>query len=313
MLPFVSVVIPVRNDARRLAVCLASLGEQDYPSDRFEVIVVDNGSTDDSRLIAEKAGAKVLCFPELRVGALRNRGVAEARGEILAFVDSDHEVPRGWLQSGVGELAADFEINMIGSPYLAPPRGTWIQHFWELHRLRNRRRCEVKWLGTGNLFVRRADFDRLEGFNEALVAAEDVDLCERLSRNSGKIISDMRTANIHHGEAPTLRQFFRKEYWRGSSGIRAFFAHGMPLHEVPSLIWPLYHLVGLLVLLGAVGLGLVQSSLLLPAVALGVLLFPSLALAVKTCVQVRHPWAIPALAVLYFVYGLARAAALFKR
>ena len=312
-LPFVTVVIPVRNDARRLAVCLASLREQDYPPDRYEVIVVDNGSTDDSRLIADEAGAKVLCYPGLRVGALRNRGVAEAQGEILAFVDSDHEVPRGWLQVGAGELAADCEIDMIGSPCLAPPQGSWVQCLWQLHRLRNGQRCEVKWLGAGNLFVRRADFARLGGFNEDLVAAEDVDLCERLAQKSGKIVSDMRTANIHHGEPSTLRQFFRKEYWRGSSGISGFIAHGMPLHEVPSLIWPLYHLIALIGLLIAAGYGLLQASFLYPLVALCVLLFPSLALAVKTCIQVRRLSAVPALAVLYFVYGLSRAAALFKR
>src|SRR6476659_7874443 len=102
--PFVSVVIPVRNDARRLAVCLESLSKQDYPRGCYEVIVVDNGAIDDSRRIAAEAGAKVLCFPNLRVGALRNRGVAEARGEILAFVDSDHEVPRCWLHNGASEL-----------------------------------------------------------------------------------------------------------------------------------------------------------------------------------------------------------------
>lgn len=311
--PFVSVVIPVRNDARRLAICLASLKQQDYPPGRFEVIVVDNGSTDNSRLIAEEAGAKVLCFPDLRVGALRNRGVSEAQGEILAFVDSDHEVPRGWLQCGTGELSADCEIDMIGSPCLAPLKGSWVQRVWEFHRLRNNRRSEVKWLGAGNMFVRRATFISVGGFNEDLVAAEDVDLCERFAQNSGKIISDMRTANFHHGEPPTLWQFFRKEYWRGSSGVKAFFAHGMPLHELPSLIWPLYHLVALVGLLGTVGIGLLQASIWHPLFALIVLLFPSLALAVKTSLQVRRLTPIPALAILYFVYGLSRAAALFKR
>ena len=312
-LPFVTVVIPVRNDARRLAVCLASLREQDYPPDRYEVIVVDNGSTDDSRLIADEAGAKVLCFPGLRVGALRNRGVAEARGEILAFVDSDHEVPAGWIHSGTIQLTGDRSTNMVGSPYLPPSDGNWVQLAWSLHRLRDASRRDVRWLATGNLFMRRCDFDRIGGFNEDLVAAEDVDLCERLAQKSGKIVSDMRTANIHHGEPRTLRQFFRKEYWRGSSGIRGFIAHGMPLHEVPSLVWPLYHLFALLGLLIAAGYGLMQASPLYPLVALCVLLFPSLALAVKTCIQVRRLSAVPALAVLYFVYGLSRAAALFKR
>lgn len=313
VLPFVTVVIPVRNDAKRLEVCLTSLSAQDYPRDCYEVIVVDNGSTDTSRQVAAEAGTKVLSFPSLRVGALRNRGVLEAKGEILAFVDSDHEVPKGWLRHGALGLLSDSVVGMIGSACLAPPQGTWVQRGWELHRLRDCERREVKWLGAGNLFIRRPDFEGLGGFNEDLVAAEDVDLCERFAQKSGKIVSDMRTANIHHGEPRTLWQFFRKEYWRGSSGIRAFFAHGMPLHELPSLVWPLYHLVAVIGLLVAAGYGAFYASILYPLVAVGVLILPSLALAAKTCFQVRRLSAIPALATLYLLYGLSRAAALFKR
>ena len=311
--PFISVIIPVRNDSARLAVCLDSLAEQDYPTDRYEVIVVDNGSTDDSRGVAERAGAKVLCFPGLRVGALRNRGVAAAQGEIVAFVDSDHEVPEGWLAAGAEELSSSGKMHLVGSPCLAPSDGTWVQRGWEIHRLRNRRRSQPAWLGAGNMFLRRSDFDRLGGFNEDLVAAEDVDLCVRLAEQSGKIISDMRLANIHHGEPKTLWQFFKKEYWRGSSGIRAFFAHGMPLHEVPSLVWPLFHLLAVFGLIAAVIYGALQASPLVPLAAVALLVAPSFLLAVKTGWQLRRWSAVLPLTLLYLTYGLCRSAALFKR
>ncbi|HZL89048.1 MAG TPA: glycosyltransferase [Pirellulaceae bacterium] len=312
-LPIVSVIIPVRNDAQRLAVCLASLRQQDYSADRCEVIVVDNGSSDESRDVARAYGARVLYYPNLRVGALRNRGVEQAQGEILAFVDSDHEVPTEWIRSGVQQLAADSGRAIIGSPCLAPANGTWVQRGWELHRLRDRQRRETTWLGTGNMFLRRADFDRLGGFREDLVAAEDVDLCVRFAAQSGRVISDMRVANVHHGEPRTLWQFFWKEYWRGSSGIRAFIAHGMPLHELPSLVWPLYHLLAGIALVAALVYGIWVGSLLVPFTALVLFVAPALLLSVKTCWQVRRAASIPALAVLYLTYGLCRAAALFKR
>jgi len=312
-LPFVSVIIPVRNDARRLAVCLQSLAAVDYPADRFEVIVVDNGSADDSVEVARAAGAKVLSHPELRVGALRNRGVEVARGEILALVDSDHEVPPLWLRTGVAELVADPDLHMIGAPYLPPAQGTWVQRVWALHRLRHAERSEVVWLASGNLFLRKRDFERIGGFDESLVAAEDVDLCVRLAAAQGRIVSDMRVANVHHGEPRTLRQFFRKEWWRGSSGIRAFFAHGMPLHELPSLAFPVYHWLGLM-LVGAAAVAVAcGASWLWIALALGLLVMPAILLGLKTSCQVRQPLAMPPLAVLYFTYGLARAAALLKR
>jgi glycosyltransferase involved in cell wall biosynthesis len=312
-LPFVSVIIPVRNDAERLAVCLDSLARQTYPAERFEVIVIDNGSSDDSADVARTAGAKVLVHPGLRVGALRNRGVEIAQGEILALVDSDHELPPEWIERGAGELTADPTLQMIGAPYLAPPHGTWVQQVWSLHRLRNTTRGEVVWLASGNLFLRKHVFDRIGGFDEQLVAAEDVDLCVRLKESGGRIVADMRVANIHHGEPRTLAHFFRKELWRGSSGLRAFFAHGMPLHELPSLAFPVYHGVGLVLVVAACVAAALGYSWLWPAAAVGLVALPAVLLALKTGIQVRRPTAIVPLAVLYFTYGLARLVALFKR
>ena len=311
-LPMVSVIIPVRNDARRLDRCLASLAEQDYPADRYEVIVIDNGSSDDSADVARRRAARVLVLPGLKVGALRNRGAAIAEGEILALVDSDHEVPPGWLSAGTGELVGTLDVSMIGSPYLPPPDGTWVQRVWALHRLRQSARVEVPWLASGNLFLRKTDYDRLGGFDESLVAAEDVDLCVRLARSGGRIVSDPKIANIHHGEPATLGQFCRKEFWRGSSGLRAFFAHGMPLHELPSLVYPLYHLVALLAVVAAVAALAAGVSWLWLAAAMILLTLPAVLMGIKTALQVGRPLATPALAALYFAYGLVRAAALFK-
>jgi len=311
--PLVSVIIPVRNDAQRLEVCLRSLSNQDYSAERYEIIVVDNGSSDHSATVAARQGATVLCYPNLRVGALRNRGVQEARGEILAFVDSDHELPAEWIRTGVEELQRDRNVRIVGAPCLAPPQGTWVQRCWEKHRLRNRERRAVPWLGAGNMFLRRADFQAAGGFAENLVAAEDVDLCVRLGQQPGSIVSDLRIANIHHGEPRNLFEFFWKEYWRGSSGLRAFFSHGMPLHELPSLAFPVFHLLAILGLVGAAVatiLGL-QPAWLLAAIAIAI--SPALLLATKTCWQLRQPTALPALAALYLTYGLSRAAALFKR
>ena len=312
-LPFVSVIIPVRNDAKRLALCLDSLIGQNYLADRFEIIVIDNGSTDESAAVAAARGAVVLCHPGLRVGALRNRGVQFAQGSILAFVDSDHEVPGDWLLKGVGELSDSRDILMVGSPYLAPSNATWLQRTWELHRTRGPSRRPVEWLGSGNMFVRAKDFQQVGGFDENLIAAEDVDLCIRLMKLPGHIISDMRVANIHHGEPRTLRDFVTKEYWRGSSGIRAFLNHGMPFHELPSLLFPLYHLLGVLAVLTLTSSAAWGGNWQWPLLAFLGLTLPALMLGLKTCWQLGRWSALPPLTLLYFIYGLTRALALFKR
>jgi len=311
-LPVVSVIIPVKNDAARLAVCLASLQRQTYSADRFEIIVVDNGSSDDSCDVAGQYGAQVLHLPKLRVGALRNAGVEQASGDILAFVDSDHELPATWIQSGAMELQSHPEIKAVGAPCLAPPNGTWVQRTWQKHRLRRQERGSVRWLGAGNMFVRRSEFDAIGGFNEDLIAAEDVDLCLRLAPLPGDIVSDPRIENVHHGEPATVWRLFWKEYWRGSSGVRAFFAQRMPWAELPSLLYPTYHL------LAAIGLvttlvGWIWTGTLLPFLIVLVMFpLPALILAAKISCQIGQFTALPGLALLYMTYGLARAGALFR-
>lgn len=310
-LPRVSVVIPVRNDARRLAVCLASLARQNYPAGRLEIIVVDNGSTDGSAEVARQMGAVVLSYPRLRVGALRNRGVAMASGEILAFVDADHELPADWVCRGVDALLRH-PARAVGAACCAPRDGTWVQRYWELHRRRSSSPQRTRWLGAGNLFVRRADFLAVGGFREDLVAAEDVDLCLRLGGAQGQVVSDPQIVNIHHGEPPTLAAFLKKEYWRGSSGLKAFIAQGCPWAELPSLLYPLYILIGLLGGLGALAAAVAGAGTGWLWTALAILLLPASLLGIRRSWQLRRADACLPLAVLYLAYGLARAAALFK-
>jgi glycosyltransferase involved in cell wall biosynthesis len=291
---------------------LRSLAGQDYPADRREVIVVDNGSTDDSREVATAHGATVLCHPKLRVGALRNCGVQASRGEVLAFVDSDHEVPPDWLATGVASLQQEANRAAVGAPCLAPRDGAWVQRVWEVHRLRNHRCGETRWLGAGNLFVRRDAFDLAGGFSADLIAAEDVDLCARLAARAGHVFSDPSIANVHHGEPRTLRAFFHKEFWRGSSGVRAFWLQGMPWRELPSLLFPAYHLLALAAFIAGGVLALRAGHWIPFALAGLALVTPAGLLAIRTAWKVRRPSVVLGLTALYLTYGLARAFALFR-
>lgn len=309
----VSVIIAVKNDAKRLRVLLDSIAKLE---ERPQVIVVDNGSTDESVSVAQQCGAEVYSHPKLRVGALRNRGVEHADGQVLAFADSDHEVPVDWLQRGIRALDAQPGVVAAGSHYLAPPDGTWVQRAWAIHRLRGADLRQVDWLGAGNLFVRRDAFEKVGGFSETLVAAEDVDLCHRLREMDGKILCDHSIRSVHHGEPKTIWHFLRKEYWRGSSGIRAWIAQGFPWRDVPSLVWPVWHLmVGLL---GLVCFGVAAVMQARAWVGYGLIawlfwLAPSGLLALKTSWETGHARSCLALWWLYFMYGIARAAALFRK
>src|SRR5215217_5553243 len=98
----VSFVVPVRDDALRLRRCLASIARNQYPD--LEVVVADNGSRDGSAGVAREAGARVLALPGLKVAELRNRAAGAAQGEVLAFIDADHEIDPAWAAHAVDVL-----------------------------------------------------------------------------------------------------------------------------------------------------------------------------------------------------------------
>jgi glycosyltransferase involved in cell wall biosynthesis len=114
--PFVSVVIPVYNDAARLTTCLHALGRQTYPANRYEVIVVDNGS--DVSVVPVVAAtlrhARVVSEPRPGSYAARNRGLAMAQGEILALTDSDCIPAAEWLEEGVRALVQTPNCGLVG-------------------------------------------------------------------------------------------------------------------------------------------------------------------------------------------------------
>src|SRR6266478_3980303 len=168
MLPRVSFVIPVRDDAFRLNKCLESIKRNQYPHELVEIIVVDNGSTDDSVRVARQHGAVVL-RSDGRVAELRNYGAQAAIGSILAFVDSDHEIDDRWIPTAV-EVLSQPGIAATGAPYIAPPAANWVQHTYDTLRTRPPVRQDVDWVGSGNLAVNRMPFEKLGGFDHLLEA-----------------------------------------------------------------------------------------------------------------------------------------------
>ncbi|NOG82701.1 MAG: glycosyltransferase [Planctomycetes bacterium] len=234
----ISIIIPAFNEEEHLPSCLESIANLDYPKSYIEIVVVDNGSTDSTKEIARRFGAKVLCDGSLNVSGLRNLGVAESSGEIITFVDADCVVQKEWLKRAE-RYFDDLNIAAWGSPPVPPVRSTWVQKTWFLIRKKTNQVQEVDWLESMNLFVRKELFTAIGGFNKSLVTCEDVDFCYRI-RECGTIVSDSRIEVVHLGEAATIKEFMRKETWRGKSNLSGIFAHGFRVKEIPSLFLPLY-------------------------------------------------------------------------
>lgn len=240
-----SIIIPAKNEAGNIKRCIHSINQNcDYPQDSYEIIVVDNGSTDNTAHIAESIGARVFEKPGLTIAALRNYGAQVARGKVFVFLDADCSVKPRWLKKASVYLN-QVDIVCFGSPPDIPENSSWVQKTWFLVRSRGNVPSEAPWLESMNMFVKRNAFKKIEGFDETLITCEDVDLSYRVSK-MGKIISDPAIEAVHHGEAATVREFFKKERWRGKSNYIGLIRHGLKMDEIPSLILPLYYGIGFL-------------------------------------------------------------------
>ncbi|PHR27524.1 MAG: glycosyl transferase [Desulfotalea sp.] len=302
-----SVIIPAKNEGKYLDQCLKSLIEQDFPKERYEIIVVDNGSDDDTVSIAHSRGVKVVSLPEAQtISAVRNSGVLEASGDVLVFLDADCTVASDWLLRAELYLDRD-DVACFGSSPVIPGQATWVEEAWFLVRQSKEQVFERQWQESTNMFVHKKFFNKVGGFNEKLSTCEDVDLSYRLLP-LGKIISDANIVTIHHRDPKSIKAFFYKEKWRGKDNYSGLVQHGIKLRELPSLLLPLYFTILILSSFGTMILGfpfVLTFSLLalaqLPVVGL-------------TWLKIRHHFSFKnfvQLLLLYNVYFFARAMAIF--
>jgi mycofactocin glycosyltransferase len=221
--PFVSVVVPAYNRAAALAACLVTLFTQTYPHDRYEVIVVDDGSTDRTAEAALEAAARwdgslrVLRKPNGGPASARNIGMHAAHGDVIAFTDSDCTADPGWLRGLVAALAA-FDADGVGGPLYNVAPGGWVPDYLRAcafyrHRVR---RGQVDYLVTANVAFRRAPLLAVGGFAERQGAwGEDADLSFRLRAGGYSLALAPTGAVTHHGSPMTARQLARELFRYG--------------------------------------------------------------------------------------------------
>ncbi len=175
--PAVSVIIPHYNDLDNLKRCLDLLDRQTLPRERFEIVVADNNSACGLAAVAEVCGARARAVPAPKQGAgeARNAGVAAARGEVLAFIDSDCRPEPAWLERGVAALAgADFAGGEVVVVVEDRDRATAVEAFELAFGFEARRYVlRQNYCVTANMFVRRDVFEAVGPFRQQV--AEDVD------------------------------------------------------------------------------------------------------------------------------------------
>jgi GT2 family glycosyltransferase len=216
--PSVSVVVCTYNDAATLPACLDGLAEQTYPD--YEVIVVNDGSTDQTGDIARRYDVRLIETENRGLGRARNTGLASARGEIVAFVDGDARPDPEWLSF----LVAHFERGedaAVGGPNLPWPDASPAAQAaatapgGPTHVLLSDE--EAEHIPGCNMAFRREVFEEIGGFDPQFrTAGDDVDVCWRL-REHGFRIGFSNAAVVWHHRRDTIRAYLAQQRGYGEA------------------------------------------------------------------------------------------------
>lgn len=218
MKPTVSVIVPVYNNPAGIQKLLEALKTQDYPQDRYEVLIVDNGSKDETinviqATIDELDNFKLLIEDTIRGSYVaRNKGVLAANGSILAFTDSDCIPILSWISSGVKNLLK-YQVNCGGGQikYIySKEKPNLHEKFDTLNRLNQQYYIENRgFSATANLFIYKILLKKVGMFNADLLSSGDLEFGQRLQKSGHKIIY-IPDAIVHHPARKTLKANIKK-------------------------------------------------------------------------------------------------------
>jgi cellulose synthase/poly-beta-1,6-N-acetylglucosamine synthase-like glycosyltransferase len=221
--PHVSVVVPVRNGADTIGDCIEALLAGDFPANRRELLIVDNDSDDGTAgAIRSHPGVRYLHESRRGVSNARNRGIAESRGEVIAFLDGDCIPEPGWLTAlvrpfddpEVGAVAG--ELRHLDPATAAERQAVRILGNWQRFAVSS----NPPYVVTANAAIRRSVLDRIGHFDPRLPRAQDVELGIRLHDLSGLRVVYSAEAAASHRHRSTQLGFFRQQLgWSFGAGL----------------------------------------------------------------------------------------------
>lgn len=223
--PSVSVVVCSYNGGRTLEACLTSLLQMDYPD--YEVILVDDGSTDNTeKIAADFPKVKTIRQPNRGLSFARNVGMYAARGEIIAYTDSDCMADKDWLYYLVGTLEQGDYV-AVGGPNISPPAQSWAQACVAAspgqpsHVLVGD--SEAEHIPGCNMAFYKTALELIGGFDpEYRKAGDDVDVCWRLLEQGCRIGFSPAAIVWHHRRFSVLAYFKQQEGYGEAEALLRF-------------------------------------------------------------------------------------------
>jgi len=219
----VSVVIPALNEERYINRCLVSVFEQDYPRDRMEVVIVDNGSTDATASIARQFPVQLIREEQRGIARARNAGIRAARGEIVAFLDADCIAKPSWLRVLLSG-SDDGKIGCFVGDILPMQGGGLISDYIHDRSLISQEvllSSSPPVAAGANIAYRKSVFDEIGYFDEKFTEGEDGDLFWRFVKSKRFQYRFQRQAVVLHPHPSSVSVLLRRTF-RTGKGIAMF-------------------------------------------------------------------------------------------
>jgi glycosyltransferase involved in cell wall biosynthesis len=234
-----SFIIPAYNEAASLPRTIQSIRQFVPDGYQYEILVVDNGSDDDTVRIAKELGARTFIEPNGTVAHLRNTGARHAEGAIYVFLDADTVLTEAWSRNipRVLKRLAEQPMTATGSVVSIPLPGSWIERFW----FRPLISATPRYINSAHLITTRVLFERIAGLDARLETGEDVDFSERAKAASATVINDPALRVIHEGYPKTLRAFIRREVWHGTGDFTSLQSLSKSRVALASLLFFILH------------------------------------------------------------------------
>ena len=224
--PVISVIIPAYNARESLGACLDALERQTLPREKYEIIVVDDGSTDGTREAA--TGRDVVLIPQAHQGAAaaRNAGARRAQGEIVLFTDADCVPEPNWVEA-ISAPFADKDVVGVSGRIQTHQRSLvarFIQVEYDYRYEKIARHAYIDFISTATGAYRTEIFLESGGFRENLRGAEDAELSFRLASAGYKMVFAPQ-AVVYHLHPESIMEYARRKYHYGYWRMMVYRRH----------------------------------------------------------------------------------------
>jgi len=206
-MPIISIIIPTLNSEKTVGMCLERITKLDYPQDKLEILVIDGGSGDNTLNIAREFSVRIVVESKKGRGAAYNRGLKGAKGEYIAFVDSDAFVSQNWLKVAVEVLNRNPLIAVLHFKNKAPQDVNYFQKCVDTLQTKS-------WGQANGAVYRKTLVEKVGGFEESLLYLQEDELRVRLI-NAGYKAEVMDEPVVYHLPREDIWSYFMQSIESG--------------------------------------------------------------------------------------------------